>query len=74
MGVSGLLDGRHSFTLTPLGHGRTRLLQAEVFSGALVPLAGSVLAKTKAGFEAMNEALRDRLEKDPTGSKGVPAL
>jgi hypothetical protein len=50
MGVSGLFDGRHTFTLTPLGHGRTRLVQAEVFSGALVPLAGSMLAKTEGGF------------------------
>ena len=73
MGVSGLFDGRHSFTLTPVGPRRTRLVQAEVFSGALVPLAGSLLAKTKAGFEAMNAALLARLEKDQTGSKGVPA-
>lgn len=73
LGVSGLFDGRHSFTLTPVGHGHTRLVQAEVFSGALVPLAGSVLAKTEAGFEAMNAALLARLEKDQTGSKGVPA-
>jgi hypothetical protein len=73
LAVSGLFDGRHSFTLTPVGHGRTRLVQAEVFSGALVPLAGRVLAKTEAGFEAMNAALLARLEKDQTRSKGVPA-
>lgn len=73
LGDSGLFDGRHSFTLTPVGHGHTRLVQAEVLSGDLVPLAGSVLAKTEAGFEAMNAALLARLEKDQTGSKGVPA-
>ena len=73
MGVPGLFDGRHSFTLTPVGDGHTRLVQAEDFTGALVPLARSVLAKTEAGFEAMNEALLARLEKDQTGSKGLPA-
>ena len=73
MGVPGLFDGRHSFTLTPVGNGHTRLVQAEDFTGALVPLARSVLAKTEAGFEAMIEALLTRLEKDQTGSKGVPA-
>ena len=73
MGVPGLFDGRHSFTLAPVGNGHTRLVQAENFTGALVPLARSVLAKTKAGFEAMNEALLTRLEKDQTEPKGVPA-
>jgi hypothetical protein len=68
LGIPGLFDGRHSFTLTPVGHGHTRLVQAENFTGALVPLARSVLAKTEAGFEAMNAALRARLEKDQNGS------
>lgn len=74
MGVPGLFDGRHSFTLTRLGEGSTRLVQAEDFSGVLVPLAGRMLAKTEAGFEAMNAALLARLEKDPTESKASPAL
>ena len=74
MGVPGLFDGRHSFTLTPLGEGSTRLVQAEDFSGALVPLAGKMLAKTEAGFEAMNAALLARLEKNPTESKPAPLL
>ena len=74
MGVPGLFDGRHSFTLTPLGEGRTRFVQAEDFSGALVPLAGKMLAKTEAGFEAMNAALLARLESDPTESKPAPVL
>ena len=74
MGVPGLFDGRHSFTLTPLNEGRTRFVQAEDFSGALVPLAGRMLAKTEAGFEAMNAALLARLESDATESKAAPAL
>jgi hypothetical protein len=47
MGIPGLFDGRHSFTLTPLGEGRTRLVQAEAFSGALIPLTGRPLSKTE---------------------------
>ncbi len=39
-----------------------RLTQAELFSGLLVSVAGGMLAKTQAGFEAMNDALRVRAE------------
>jgi hypothetical protein len=63
MGVPGLFDGRHSFTLTQVGIG-CRLVQAEDFSGALVPFTGRLLSKTEAGFEAMNAALLSRLEED----------
>ena len=64
VGVPGLFDGRHSFTLTPWGKAGTRLVQAEEFSGALVPFAGTLLDKTEAGFRAMNAALLARLEAD----------
>jgi hypothetical protein len=60
--MPGVFDGRHSFELEAIGDDRTRLTQAEEFSGLLVPLTGSVLDKTSAGFEAMNEALRLRAE------------
>lgn len=68
MGIPGLFDGRHSFTLTPVGEERTRLVQAEDFSGALIPFTGKLLGKTDAGFEAMNAALYARLENDQTES------
>jgi hypothetical protein len=55
--VPGIFDGRHSFTLTPLTGGRTLLQQSETFSGALIPFSGSVLARTREGFTAMNVAL-----------------
>ena len=64
MGIPGIFDGRHSFTLTPLGEGRTRLVQAEDFSGALIPFTGKLLRRTEAGFEAMNAALLARLTQD----------
>jgi len=69
MGVPGLFDGRHSFTLTPVGEGSTRLVQAEEFSGALVPFTGRLLGRTEAGFEAMNAALLVRLAKDGSTSR-----
>jgi hypothetical protein len=61
--LPGVFDGRHSFQLEDLGQGRTRLTQAEEFSGFLVPLTGKTLERTRAGFEAMNEALRLRAER-----------
>jgi hypothetical protein len=73
MGIPGLFDGRHSFTLTPEGEGSTRLVQAEEFSGALIPFTGKLLSKTKAGFEAMNAALLVRLEKDQSESTTTEA-
>lgn len=74
MGISGLFDGRHSFTLTPFGVGCTRLVQAEEFSGALVPFTGKLLSRTEAGFEAMNAALLSRLQKDQSQSTAAEAI
>jgi hypothetical protein len=57
LGMPGIFDGRHSFTLTPTASGRTLLQQSETFSGALIPFSGATLGRTEAGFEEMNEAL-----------------
>lgn len=60
LGVPGLFDGRHRFELFPTAAG-TRLVQSESFSGVLVrPLRRLLDGGTRAGFEAMNEALRRR--------------
>ena len=59
--IPGLFDGAHSFTLEPLADGRTRFVQSENFSGVLVWFARGLLTNTAAGFDAMNEALRQRL-------------
>jgi hypothetical protein len=59
--MPGIFDGRHAFTLEPTETG-TRLTQEETFTGILVPLTGGTLAKTKAGFVAMNEKLKVRAE------------
>jgi len=61
--MPGIFDGRHTFTLEPTATG-TRLTQEETFTGILVPLTGSTLAKTKAGFQQMNEALKARADHD----------
>ncbi len=57
LGMPGIFDGRHSFTLTGTASGGTLLQQAETFSGALIPFSGSTLGHTRAGFDEMNEAL-----------------
>ena len=67
LGVPAILDGRHSFDLLTTGEGRTRLTQTEEFRGVLVPLMGGAYARTQAGFESMNEALRRLAEGAPTG-------
>lgn len=64
--VPGLFDGRHSFTLEATESG-TRLTQEETFTGVLVPLLASTLARTEDGFRAMNEALRARAEQVVAG-------
>ena len=61
--ISGLFDGEHSFTIEPLGEGRVRFTQREVFTGLLVPLfARGLDTDTRRGFEEMNLALKARAE------------
>jgi hypothetical protein len=67
LGMPGILDGRHSFTLTPTASGRTLLQQSETFSGALIPFSAPTLTRTGAGFSAMNEALAREARRFTTG-------
>ena len=61
--VPGLFDGEHYFQLHARDGGGTRLLHGERFSGLLVPLFKSNLqGPARAGFEAMNQALKVRAE------------
>lgn len=67
LALPGILDGRHSFTLTPTaGGGRTLLQQTETFSGLLIPFTASILARARAGFVAMNEALAEQATRSAT--------
>ncbi|MDI3507223.1 MAG: hypothetical protein PWR21_1252 [Methanoculleus sp.] len=66
--IAGILDGEHRFTIVPEGGG-SRFVQAEVFTGLLVPavdLTGTFRA-THLGFLLMNRALRERAELLATG-------
>lgn len=59
----GIFDGEHQFKLQKNEDGSTTLEHAENFSGILVPLLCKKLdAETKAGFEEMNRALKNRVE------------
>lgn len=58
-----LFDGEHRFAIEPIADGRVHFTQSEHFSGLLLPLFQKSLAQnTKAGFEAMNRAIKARAE------------
>ncbi|MDW3177499.1 MAG: SRPBCC domain-containing protein [Acidimicrobiia bacterium] len=62
-GIRGLFDGRHRFDLEATQSGGTRLVHSEKFSGIFVrPMRRMLDTQTKAGFEAMNVALKKRAE------------
>ena len=58
-----LFSGEHGFKLEQLEGMRVRFHQDETFRGLLVPLYARIrLPKTRAGFDQVNEALRERAE------------
>lgn len=63
LGVRGIFDGEHAFRLEETAQGTTILHHGESFRGLLgYPLFALVGTDTKAGFEAMNRALKSRVE------------
>ena len=65
VGFAGVFDGRHRFRVGALGEGRSRFVQSERLSGALVPLFRSMLTgPTPEAFVAMNDALAERVLDD----------
>ena len=63
LGIPRIFDGRHRFELHPTADGGTRLQHSEYFNGLLVrAMRTSLDTTTKAGFEAMNAALKTRAE------------
>jgi hypothetical protein len=61
--IPGLFDGEHIFTIEPVGEGRVRFTQREIYTGLLVPLLARGLdTNTRRGFEEMNQALKARAE------------
>ena len=66
-GVPKLFEGEHTFEIETLGPNRVRFLHSERFAGVLVPFLRKMLeTKTRAGFEAMNRALKERAEAPAT--------
>lgn len=66
----GLFDGEHSFQLRPVSSNACTFIHEEDFTGVLTPMLnfGSMLGNTKAGFEAMNRALKERAESGASGA------
>jgi hypothetical protein len=60
--LPGVFDGEHTLQIEPMDGDRSRFVQSERFSGLLVGLVKGTLAKTEAGFEQMNVALKARVE------------
>ncbi len=59
----GVFDGEHIFKLERIESQKTRFVHAEKFKGILVPFfKRKLLTETKAGFEAMNRSLKERVE------------
>ncbi|MHA2032081.1 MAG: SRPBCC family protein [Candidatus Kariarchaeaceae archaeon] len=56
-------DGEHIFEIESISDNQVRFIQREHFRGILVPLLlGRIEADTRHSFEAMNRALKDRVE------------
>ena len=61
--VKGLFDGEHYFKLEKISATETRFLHGEHFTGILKGLVLKMIeADTIKGFEAMNLALKSRIE------------
>ncbi len=61
--LPGIFDGEHAFRIEDLGANRVRFIQEEKFRGILVPLfARRLESGSRAGFVAMNQALKARAE------------
>lgn len=66
LGIPGLFDGQHCFELEPLGQDKVRFTHSERISGLLTYFTAETIARTRQGFEFMNESLKRRAEGDVT--------
>ena len=63
LAVQGIFDGEHGFRVVPEDVGRCRFEQFETFRGLLAgPILWMAEGPTRAGFEAMNRALKAKAE------------
>lgn len=61
--IPGLFDGEHMFLLEPIAQGQVKFIQRENFKGMMANLfLKKIGPSTQTGFEAMNQALKQRAE------------
>lgn len=61
--IKGLFDGEHYFLLRPLPQQRVEFIHGEIFTGLLSAVLMSMVgAQTQAGFNAMNQAIKNKVE------------
>ena len=61
--IPGAFRGEHIFELRPIDDSRTKVIHREEFSGWMLPFLWKNLDKdTRAGFQLMNEALKNKVE------------
>jgi hypothetical protein len=71
LGIAGVFDAEHVFTLTSRDDGGATLNQAEEFTGLLVPfMAGSLDRHTLPAFVKMNEALKVQAQQAMASRRG----
>jgi hypothetical protein len=63
LAIPGLFTGDHEFIIEELDSGRTLFRQNERMSGIIIPFFN--IEPERAGFAAMNEALKQRAEAEP---------
>jgi hypothetical protein len=63
LGIRAIFEGEHIFEVHPSQPNKVRFVQRELFSGLLAPMIlKNIESNTKAGFEQMNQALKERCE------------
>jgi hypothetical protein len=72
LGFGGLFNGEHSFRIEAISPSQVRFVHSERFTGLLVPLLRGVIRGAAAGFEAMNSALKDRVERGSIPTRPGP--
>ena len=60
--IPGIFDGEHTFEIATIDAQHIRFTQSEAFTGMLVPLFAGMLKDTERSFDAMNAALKVRVE------------
>jgi hypothetical protein len=62
VGPGGIFNGEHTLSIEPREGGGVRFVNHERFSGILVPFMGKTIRKAEGAFDAMNQALKGKVE------------